>query len=177
MRKSRCFQRFVNIVSTAIIMENRELVHDLLTLSALHRCRMGKAASSIGLYFGQPMMLGYISANPGCLQKEVASNLHISDASAATSLKRLEKAGYILREDNKKDARQKILSITEKGTAAMEEFHKICDETDTQFFSGFTEDERAELQSFLKRLQENLISDKLTDEDIDEILHHHPNQK
>ena len=76
-------------------MELRELVHQLISLSVIHRCRITKNASSVGLYWGQPMLLEYVLEHDTCTQAEIAKALYISPPSVATSLKRMEKAGLI----------------------------------------------------------------------------------
>ena len=96
-------------------MDNRSLVHEIITLNVTHRYRVGKAASSLGLYFGQPSILEFILQNNNCTQKELAEHLHISPASVATTLKRMEKSGFIERIEDKSDTRKKRLTVTEKG--------------------------------------------------------------
>ena len=59
-------------------MDNRSLVHEIITLNVTHRYRVGKAASSLGLYFGQPAILEFILQNNNCTQKELADQLNIS---------------------------------------------------------------------------------------------------
>ena len=151
-------------------MDNRSLVHEIITLNVTHRYRVSKAASSLGLYFGQPAILEFISYNNGCTQKELAEHLHVSPASVATSLKRMEKSGFIARIDDKDDSRKKRLTVTEKGANALRDFRKVCDETDEQVFSGFTEEEKETLMYFLKRLNMNIADNEMTKEDFKKIL-------
>ncbi len=151
-------------------MELRELVHELISISVIHRCRISKSASSVGLYWGQPMILEYILNNDSCSQKELAKAVHISPASAAISLKRIEKAGLIIRHPDEKDPRKNLLSITEKGKKALLEFRKICDATDEEMFKDFSQSERETLHKLLLRLHENLDSKSFTCEEIHELL-------
>ena len=148
----------------------RELVHELISISVIHRCRITKAASSVGLYYGQPMILEYVKNNDMCSQKELATAVHISPASAAISLKRIEKVGFLTRTPDKKDPRKNLISITEKGEKALLEFYKICDTTDKEMFKDFSEDEKESLHKLLLRLHENLDSKNYTREEIDKLL-------
>ena len=61
-------------------MDNRSLVHEIITLNVTHRYRVGKAASSLGLYFGQPSILEFILQNNNCTQKELAERTGIHQA-------------------------------------------------------------------------------------------------
>ncbi|MBR2876217.1 MAG: MarR family transcriptional regulator [Clostridia bacterium] len=151
-------------------MNNRSLVHEIITLNVTHRYRVGKAASSLGLYFGQPAIIEYVSANNGCTQKELAEHLHISPPSVATTLKRMEKSGFIKRIEDKNDSRKKSLTVTEKGSSALKDFRKLCEETDSQLFVGFSEEEKEQLMSYLKRLNENIADSELSCEDYKKIL-------
>lgn len=151
-------------------MELRELVRELILISVIHRYHITKSALSVGLYFGQPNMLEFILEHDACSQKELARALHISPASAATSLKRMEKAELITRTPDEKDPRKNHISVTQKGKNAMIEFRKICDTTDENMFKGFSSEEREELHRLLSRLHENLDSQSLSREDVCDLL-------
>mgnify|MGYP003506704792 CR=1 FL=1 len=72
-------------------MTYRDLVHQIISTTLIHRHRITKSAQQAGLYYGQPMILEYIMNNNLCTQKDLAKSLHISPASVATSIKRKEK--------------------------------------------------------------------------------------
>jgi DNA-binding MarR family transcriptional regulator len=151
-------------------MDNRSLVHEIITLNVTHRYRVGKAASSLGLYFGQPAILEFILQNNNCTQKELAEHLHISPPSVATTLKRMEKAGFIKRIEDESDTRKKRLTVTEKGEKVLHDFRKLCDETDLQLFINFSEDEKEQLMSYLKRLNTNIADSNLKCDSFKKIL-------
>lgn len=143
-------------------MNYREMVHKLISTSLIHRYHITKSAQKAGLYYGQPMILEYIKEHTACTQKELADSLHISPASVATSIKRLEKSGYVTRSTDKKDIRKNRLSLTDNGLNILTEFRSICDETDKEMFKGFSEEECRLLCSFLERLYNNLDTENLT---------------
>lgn len=151
-------------------MDNRSLVHEIITLNVTHRYRVGKAASSLGLYFGQPAILEFILQNKYCTQKELAEHLHISPPSVATTLKRMEKAGFIKRIEDESDTRKKRLAVTEKGENALHKFRKLCSETDSQLFVGFSENEKEQLMSYLKRLNGNIADSDLSRDNLKNIM-------
>ena len=151
-------------------MDLRDLVHELISISVIHRYKISKSASSVGLYFGQPRILEYITENDACTQKDVAKAMHVSPASAAVTLKRLEKAGFITRHIDKTDSRKNHLSVTEKGAYALKAFRGICDSTDEDMFKGFSEEERETLHRLLTRLHKNLDSEHLTKEEISDLI-------
>lgn len=151
-------------------MELRKLVHELISISVIHRCRITKAALKVGLYFGQPMILEYVIEHDSCTQKEIAKAMHITPASAAVTLKRIEKAGLIVRIADANDSRKNHISVTDKGKIALEEFRKICDATDEDMFRDFSLEERETLHHLLVRLHKNLDAGNFTREEINELL-------
>lgn len=110
-----------------------------------------------GLYFGQPPILKYLSEHKNATQKEIADHLHVSAPSVATSLKRMEEAGLVVRLENKEDARRNTLKLTKKG----EELTLFADNMfvtiDSATYKGFTDEEIDTLISFLERMNENLM--------------------
>ena len=151
-------------------MELRKLVGELISISVIHRCHITKSASKVGLYFGQPQMLEYVKTHDGCTQKELAKAMHISPASAAITLKRIEKSGLVTRSTDEKDSRKNHISITPKGIDSLKEFRKICDSTDEDMFRGFTTEEMETLHNLLVRLHKNLDTENFTKEEIDDLL-------
>ena len=73
----------------------REIVGKLIQLNALKRISTHRAASEIGLYDGQMPLLETLERD-GCLtQKALADRLHVSPASVAVSIKRMQKCGIV----------------------------------------------------------------------------------
>ncbi len=152
------------------IMEFKQLVHQLISISVIHRFIITKSALSAGLYYGQPNMLQYIKSNEECTQKEIADALYISPPSVATSLKRMEKAALITRTADVTDPRKKRISITQKGKSALSEFEAICKTTDEKMFKGFSKDDLAQLHLLLTRLHNNLDSESLSKKELHDLL-------
>ena len=110
-----------------------------------------------GLYFGQPPILKYLSEHKNATQKEIADFLHISAPSVATSLKRMEEAGLVVRLENKKDARCNTLKLTQKGKELSDFADNMFLCVDSATYKGFTDEEIDTLISFLERMNENLM--------------------
>lgn len=119
-----------------------------------------------GLYFGQPPILKYLSEHENATQKEIANFLHISAPSVATSLKRMEEAGLVVRLENKKDARKNTLKLTKKGKelSDLADNYFLC--IDDVTYRGFTEEEIDILVSFLERMNNNLTAFAKEDDNV-----------
>lgn len=111
-----------------------------------------------GLYFGQPPILKYLSENKNATQKEIADYLHVSAPSVATSLKRMEEAGLVVRVENKKDARRNSIKLTPKGKELVKYADNLFLRMDDVAYKGFTEDELETLVLFLQRMNDNLTA-------------------
>ena len=71
---------------------------------------------------GDQSRLLFVIKEHGHSQKEVAQYLHISDATLSVRIKRLEEAGYIIREQNPQDKRHSTVRLSKLG----EEYLEIC---------------------------------------------------
>lgn len=121
-----------------------------------HRNIIDKNFRENGIYFGQPPILKYLSENDNATQKEIADFLHISPPSVATSLKRMEESGLVVRVADKKDARCNNLKLTEKGEKLSKYADRLFLNMDEATFSDFTDEEIEILIKFLERMNRNL---------------------
>ncbi len=119
-----------------------------------------------GLYFGQPPILKYLSENKNATQKEIADFLHVSAPSVATSLKRMEEAGLVVRVENKKDARRNSIKLTQKGKELVQYADDLFLRMDDVAYKGFTEDELETLVLFLQRMNDNLTAFAKEDDNV-----------
>ena len=117
-----------------------------------------------GIYYGQPPILKFISENKNVTQKEIADFLHVSAPSIATSLKRMEESGLVVRVENKKDARRNSVKLTKKGKELVEYADSLFLRIDDVAYKGFTEEEMDTLVQFLERMNDNLTTFAKEDE-------------
>ena len=140
-------------------MEYFEAVKALHRLELLRRIKARSLMADSGLHPGQPRLLEYILCHPGCTQKEAADELDVTPASAAASLKRLEKAGFVLRKADEKDARRNQLYITDAGMEQMEKNRRQFEALDEKMFSGMTEAEVAAFRTACEKMFDNLADE------------------
>ncbi len=139
-------------------MEYKPLVKKLVGVTCGHRRLIRQAATQAGLYYGQPPMLEYIESHKNCSQTALAQALDISPASVATSLRRLEKAGYVRRTPDKTDSRKNRLALTKVGADALHRFHDCCVDIDRAMFGGFSDADCEALTALLDRMTQNLAA-------------------
>ena len=136
-------------------MQYGSLVRAMHRLELLRKIRGRGVFAQAGLHPGQPPLLEYIRDHPGCTQKEAADELDVTPASAAASLKRLEKAGLVARQMDSRDARRNRLTLTPEGQEKLEANRRAFDALDKQMLSGLTEAEIAAFQKTCEKMFDN----------------------
>ncbi len=136
-----------------------EAVGAMHRLELLRRIQARAVMGETGLHPGQPRLLQFIWDHPGCTQKEAADELDVTPASAAASLKRLEKAGLVLRQPDQKDTRRNQLFITDRGMAQMEENKRQFAKLDERMFQGMSEEEVEAFRRACEKMFDNLADE------------------
>ena len=77
--------------------------------------RMQAQLAEVGIYRGQPPIMGLLYQHDGMSQKEMASALNLSPATMTVTLKRMEKAGLVCREMDEHDQRILRVHLSEQG--------------------------------------------------------------
>ncbi len=119
-----------------------------------------------GLGCGQPPILKYLSDNENATQKEIAEFFNISQPAVAKSLKKMEDSGLIIRLENKNDSRCHNLKLTKKGKIIKKFADDYFLNIDNATYQGFTEDEIELLSSFVKRMNDNLLTFRKGSNDV-----------
>lgn len=91
-------------------------------------------------------------------QKELADRLHLSPATVATSLKSLERNGYVEREMDPADCRRNRIALTDKAMEAMERADHVFFSVDRDMLDGFRKEEVDQLGDYLQRMLKNLYA-------------------
>lgn len=140
-------------------MELHQIMARLHKLELVRMLAHRKETHAYGLYFGQMPVLNYVFEHAGCTQIEVADFLQVSPASIALSTKRLQKAGYLLKEVDADNLRCKRLYLSEEGTRVralcLEKMDKLC----RQSFEGFSQEELSVFTSMIDRVTMNLTGE------------------
>ena len=119
-----------------------EALHELI--QTYNFC-MQRTLSKYGLYPGQPPLLF-----------DLAEKLAVSKASVGVSLRRLEKAGFVKRVQDKKDTRCNRIALTPKG----QEYARWCaidyDMLYATLLENFSGDERERVAETIERMLKSL---------------------
>ncbi len=91
--------------------------------------------------------------------------ISISNLSAQTSLAnttltamldRMESIGLIVRKYDPKDRRNRLIALTEKAKSLQDDYNRISQQMNKIYYTGFTETEIVQFESYLQRILNNL---------------------
>ena len=118
-------------------------------LSRLVRCKFNDIISEEGLYSGQQDILFAVLA-------EITG---VSAATMSVSVKRMEKAGFIVKKPDENDARIMHIYPTEKAKAVPGNTRKKINELELILKKGMDEDKALEFAHYLQRAIDNLLEE------------------
>ena len=132
-----------------------------LRVSRIHRAAVERRVANLGVHHSQHRMLIYLSRHDAApSQRQLADAMGISPAAVTSTLKCLERDGYIQRSMTEEDNRRNRVCITDKGQVKVDESRSIFDSVDRAAFSGFTEEELTLFRDLLVRMSHNLAMDE-----------------
>lgn len=117
---------------------------------------MQRTLSKYGLYPGQPPLLFAVRDAENPTQNELAERLAVSKASVGVSLRRLEKAGFVKRVQDKKDTRCNRVALTKKGLEYVRWCEIDYDMIYTTLMENFSGDERERAAETIERMLKSL---------------------
>ena len=114
--------------------------------------------ASVGLTLTQVSVLGLLAdaPNEGLAQKQIEQELDVSHPTTTGLVKRLGEKGLVAVYESPDDARMKIVRLTAKGREAAREGETHRAKAERALTEGFTDNELAQLKSYLSRIIDNL---------------------
>ena len=125
-------------------------------LIRMYYSRIQSQLAEVGLYRGQPPILMLLYKNDGMSQKEMARARNLSPATMTVTLKRMEKAGLVLREMDEHDQRILRVHLSEKGREMCETGESRIGVVTAELLEGFTLEEQQQLNEYLGRIARNM---------------------
>lgn len=128
-----------------------------MCLSRLMRQKFNEAVAEQGLFSGQQDIIFLLVENEGITLSKLARKLEVSTATASVSVKRMEKAGFIIKKQDEKDARITRLYPTEKAKKAPDNIRIRMDELEATLNKNLTQSEAEKLTDMLDMAIGNLL--------------------
>lgn len=137
--------------------------HHILDLSRTIRRYIDYSFSSKGLTGQQARVLRVIyekSLEGVVFQKDVEKTFDVRRSTMTSTLQALEALGYIKRKNSMKDARSKMIVITESGIEASEFGRQIIEKIENKIISALNTDELEKIIDMIKRIKYNFTERK-----------------
>ena len=136
--------------------ERVELVRQIIWLSRKHFQMSTSLLEETGIGSGQIPVLMELERHGELNQRELAERTRVTPATMSGTLKRMEKAGFIVRTADENDARISRVRLTEEGKVQCENARRGFDQACYQLLAGLDADDLTQLRSLLTRIQNNL---------------------
>jgi len=105
---------------------------------------------------GQGRVLYALWKNDEIPISELARVTSLGKSTLTELVDRLSDAGLAIREDNPADRRSVLIKLTERAKGMKEKYAEVSEEMTHLFYKGFNENEIEILETYLRRLLENL---------------------
>jgi len=128
----------------------------LAQVCRLHHTRVRAALDSLGLFRGQPPVLHLLHEEDGLTHGALATRLGVTPATVTKMLRRMEKAGWVIRRPDTSDQRVSRAYLSEAGRAVIVEMDAALQRLDEEALAGFTLEERVLFRRFLLHTRDNL---------------------
>jgi len=119
-------------------------------------CRTHMLLEELGVYPGQPPLLFVLGKYGALSQKQLADRLHLTPATVAVMLRRMEQGGLVARRTDPADRRISTVHLTAQGRALRDRVKRALGVIAAECLGDFTPAQRRQLQHLLERLRANL---------------------
>lgn len=133
-------------------MENRVLGRSIVILHRREQKYMIQTMKEYGIGYSSYNFLFYLSANPGCSQKEMCENMAVDEALAVRMMKKLQEQGLIEREKSVENGRSYAIYLTEKGEEIIPRLRNALAGWWTQVLSILSEEEQQRMISGVEKM-------------------------
>ena len=115
------------------------------------------ATSGIDSFNGaQGRILYVLWQNDDISISSLAAQTSLANTTLTAMLDRMENMGLIVRKPDPKDRRNRLIALTEKAKSLQDDYTKISERMNEIYYTGFTEEEIRQFESYLQRVLNNL---------------------
>ncbi len=130
-----------------------------MTAARAHRRRAARALAPLGLHPGQELLVSILAKRGSATQIQLARILGIEPPTVAKMVGRLDAAGFAERIADPRDARAKLVSLTDQGRDAAAQLTAVWAELSALTAQALTPDEADVLTRLLTRVSNRIGRD------------------
>lgn len=139
-----------------MLMHNTDIDQLIFKINKLYTENTNINLKKYNVTFSDMSFLLKLNENGKMTQRELAESKNLNTATITRALDRLEKKGFVKRENDSNDKRKKNIFLTQKGKEIVSEIlikHEIFK---MEIFKDFSRKEYLELVKYLNKLSESL---------------------
>lgn len=115
------------------------------------------ATSGIDSFNGaQGRILYVLWQNDEISISNLSTQTSLANTTLTAMLDRMESMGLIVRKPDSKDRRNRLIALTEKAKSLQDDYNRISQHMNEIYYTGFTETEIVQFESYLQRILINL---------------------
>ena len=115
------------------------------------------AASGIDSFNGaQGRILYVLWQNDEISISSLSAQTSLANTTLTAMLDRMENLDLIVRKPDPKDRRNRLIALTEKAKSLQDDYDRISKQMNELYYTGFTEKEIVQFESYLQRVLNNL---------------------
>ena len=134
-----------------------EIIRQMNRVSCARKKSIRRWVSDQEINHSQHMMLMYLARAEGLpSQAEIARAMGVSEPAVATTLKKMQKEGLIVRNMREQDNRYNEIHVTEKGKKIIEDSRAKFAQYDKMVLAGISAEEIDALGKILMKIADNL---------------------
>lgn len=140
--------------------ENMPVQLLLAQVGHMYKWYVGNQMKDTQLKPGQAGILVILQMTGPMSQRELADRIHITPPSVNVAIQKLEKAGYVRKEQDEKDQRMTRIHLTESGEEIIENMHDIISRTEATILKNMSTEEKILVRRLLLQMSDNLREEK-----------------
>lgn len=133
-----------------------QLIANFQSLNKTMHYMMMEKTEKFDISPDQTKLLFLVQNHQNINQNALAKKLNITKATLSVRLRRLEKLGYLTREQDENDKRNYILKITASGEAFIETAIKVMKEKTMIMFEGVSKEQIAVINDVINIMKRNI---------------------
>jgi DNA-binding MarR family transcriptional regulator len=126
----------------------------LMQVAKAHRARMGEGLAGLGLHLGQETVLMQLWEEEGLTQSQLVERLGVEPPTVTKMLQRMERAGFVTRREDVRDARVSRVHLTPRGRKLEASVRAVARRAEEQLVKRLSPEERSELRRLLRTLRD-----------------------
>lgn len=126
----------------------------------MYKWYLGNLMRDMQMKPGQAGILVILQMMGPMSQRELADRIHITPPSVNVAVQKLEKLGYVRKEQDEKDQRVTRIHLTDCGQKTIENMHDIIQRTEDTLLKNMSTEEKILCRRFLLQMSDNLFKEK-----------------